>query len=199
MPATEIEPTEIAALLCSAQAGRSGALDELINAVRPYVESKARRYAWTKSDADDIVQEVWIQLIDHLHRIREPRALLGWLNVVTRRSAGHLGHRNGRFIPTDLVNAAATTSSPEDQALANDEQRQVTSAIREALGHLNDSDRTLLLILHPESGAPHYKEVSRRTHRPVGSLGPTRRRILNRLGQDPAVRHVRSRSVSAVG
>jgi hypothetical protein len=26
--------------------------------------------------------EVWIQLIEHVDRIREPLALLGWLNVV---------------------------------------------------------------------------------------------------------------------
>ena len=195
MHATEIEPTQIATILRDAQAGRSGALDELIQLVRPYVESKARRYAWTNTDPDDIVQEVWIQLIDHVYRIREPLALLGWLNVVTRRLAAHLGHRNGRQIPTDIGDNVSSTSSTEDQALANDEQREVTTAIREALGHLNDTDRSLLLLLHPESGTPSYGEISRRVHRPVGSLGPTRRRLLNRLGQDPAVRH----AVSTVG
>ena len=199
MHTNEVEPTAIAALLKAAQAGRSGALDELISSCRPYVETKARRYAWTNTDPDDIVQEVWIQLIDYLPRIREPLALLGWLNVVTRRLAAHLGHRNGRAIPTEIGDEVASASCTEEQALANDEQRQVTSAIREALGHLDDTDRSLLLLLHPESGSPGYGEISRRVHRPVGSLGPTRRRLLDRLGQDPAVRHVRKLSETLVG
>jgi RNA polymerase sigma factor (sigma-70 family) len=190
MNATEIDTATLAALLRSASAGRDGALDELIRLCGPYVETKARKYAWSNTDPDDIVQEVWIQLIEHVDRIREPLALLGWLNVVTRRLAGHLGQRGGRQIPTDFDDAVASASCTEDQAIANHERRQVTAAIREAVGNLDDGDRSLLQLLHPKSGTPCYADISRRVHRPVGSLGPTRRRILDRLGQDPAVRHV---------
>lgn len=198
MHTTEIEPAAIAALLRAASAGQRGALDELIRQLRPYVEHNAQKYAWANTDPDDIVQEVWIQLIEHLDRIREPLALLGWLKVVTRRLAAHLGHRDGRAIPTELGDVAASASSTEEQALANDEQRQVTSAIHAALENLDDADRSLLQLLHPDSGTPGYADISRRVHRPIGSLGPTRRRILDRLGHDPAVRHVRALTSTSV-
>ena len=192
MHATQIETTPCATLLRAASAGRDGALEELIRLCRPYVEHKARTYAYANTDPDDIVQEVWIELIKHVSRIREPLALLGWLNIVTRRLAKHLGHRNGRMIPTELGDAVASASCTADLALENQERRQVTSAVREALANLDDPDRHLLLLLHPDSGKPCYGDIGRRVHRPVGSLGPTRRRLLDRLGQDPAVRRART-------
>jgi RNA polymerase sigma factor (sigma-70 family) len=187
---TEIDPATLAEKFHAASAGRSGALDELIRLCRPYVENRAHKYAWSNTDPDDIVQEVWIQLINHIHRIREPLALLGWLNVVTRRLAAHLGRRGGRMIPTDFDDSVVSTSCTEEQALENEERLQVATAIQEALGHLDEDDRALLSMLHPASGTPCYADISRRVHRPVGSLGPTRRRILDRLGKDPAVRHI---------
>jgi RNA polymerase sigma factor (sigma-70 family) len=190
MHAKDIDPASLATVLRSASAGRDGALEELVRLCRPFVECKARKYAWSNTDPDDIVQEVWLQLIQHLHQIRESQALLGWLNVVTRRLAAHLGRRGGRMVPTDFDDAVASSSCTEDQALANDERRQVTSAIRKALGNLDDADRALLLLFQRDSDTTCYADISRQVHRPVGSLGPTRRRILNRVGQDPAVRRV---------
>lgn len=191
MQAREIDTSIIAALLRAASADRR-ALDELIRMCRPFVENNARKYAWGNTDPEDIVQEVWIQLIEHVHRIREPQALVGWLQVVTRRAAGRLGHRDDRLIPTDLDDDVACTSSTEDQVIADQEQQQITSAIREALDRLNDADRGLLVMLHSDTGPQHYCDISRRVRRPVGSLGPTRRRLLDRLGKDPSVRHVRA-------
>jgi len=189
MNATHVDPVAIAEQLTAAASGRTGALDELIRLCAPFVECNARKYAWSNTDPDDIVQEVWIQLIEHIDRIREPEALLGWLQVVTRRLAGHMGRRFDRVRPTE-IDEFASTSSTEEQALAHQESEQVTVAIQAALARLSDADRGLLMLLNSDAEPRHYCEISRIVQRPVGSLGPTRRRLLNRLSHDPAVRHL---------
>ncbi|MGZ8724216.1 MAG: RNA polymerase sigma factor [Aeromicrobium sp.] len=189
MPTTEIDLNAMAGLLRAAHAGRSGAPDRLIRVCRPVVECNARRCAWRNTDPDDIVQEVWVRLIQNVDRIREPRALLGWLHVVTRRLAIEIGGRNARMIPTELGDEMPAPACTEEQAIVLHERRQVTSGVLDALDRLNDTDRRLLLLLNQDQPA-NYLEISRRVRRPIGSLGPTRRRLLDRLGKDPAVRRL---------
>ena len=191
MHTREIDTTTVAVLLRAAHADRIGALDKLIRLCRPLVERNARRHAWGNTDPDDIVQEVWVRLIQNVDRIREPRALLGWLNVVSRRLALEVGHRNARMVPTELGDDVASANSTEDQAIVLHERRQISVGVRDALEKLDDADRRLLLLLH-EDGPARYGDVSRRVSRPIGSLGPTRRRLLDRLGRDPAVRRLQA-------
>src|SRR5262245_31252648 len=84
---------DLAALLVATRAGEETALARLIAACGPIVRGHARRHAWTSGDVDDIVQEVWVRLVEHGASIREPRALLAWLMMVTRRVASDLGRR----------------------------------------------------------------------------------------------------------
>jgi RNA polymerase sigma factor (sigma-70 family) len=189
MPLDEIDTAELADLLASAHAGCAAAWDELVRVCRPLVERHARKHAWGNTDAEDIAQEVWIRLMQNAGRIRDPQALVGWLAVVTRRLAAEVGHRNARSIPTELDDDRDSTSSTEEQALRLHNRRHVSTSVRTALQRLSATDRELVLMLH-EDGEPKYGEISRRVSRPVGSLGPTRRRLLDRLARDPAVRQL---------
>src|SRR5262245_52091460 len=94
-----IDPAHAGALLVAVQRGRQGALDELIRLCRPVVRMHARRFAWQTSDVDDITQEVWLRVVQKAHQIRDPRALLAWLRVVTYRVANQLGHAGRRLVP----------------------------------------------------------------------------------------------------
>lgn len=70
------------------------------------------------------------------------------------------------------------------------ERREVTDGVRAALGRLDTEDRRVLLLLTGDS-THSYRDVSVQVRRPVGSLGPTRQRLLRRLRVDPAVRRLR--------
>ena len=179
----------LATLLVAAQDGRPGALDRLIVACRPVITRHARRCAWRPSDVDDVVQDVWIRLVEHVGEIREPHAFVGWLRTVTARSASEIGRRSIRFVPTPLDDERPGSASTEEQAVSAHERSVVVDAVRAALARLDDDDRQLLLLLH-RSDAPCYREVSRQVSRPIGSLGPTRQRLLHRLRTDPAVRRL---------
>jgi DNA-directed RNA polymerase specialized sigma24 family protein len=115
--------------------------------------------------------------------------LAAWLRVVTQRTASELGRRNARMIPTEIRNDDQTAVSTEDQALSQHDRGRITDGVRSALGRLSETDRRLLLLLHRDD-SPRYGEVSREVNRPVGSLGPTRQRLLKRLSHDPALRRL---------
>jgi RNA polymerase sigma factor (sigma-70 family) len=178
-----------AKLLVEMRDGRADSFDSLIRACRPMVERHARLHAWADRDVDDIVQEVWIRLLQHSDTIRDPQSLIAWLRVVTQRTASQLGRRNARMIPTDHADDCASAVSTEDQAIFEHDRVTVEIGIRSALGRLDETDRRLLLLLHHDD-SPHYSDVSRQMNRPVGSLGPTRPRLLRKLRHDPAVRRL---------
>jgi RNA polymerase sigma factor (sigma-70 family) len=175
-----------AELLGEIALGRDGALDDLVRLCAPLVRRQARRHAWQAGDVDDVVQDVWIRLVLNVDRIRDPRALPGWLNVVTRRSAALIGRRRSQLVPTDLADDRANADSTEDEAIGRQGRAEVTSTVRSALGRLRDRDQRLLVLLHRDD-RPGYREISREVRRPIGSLGPTRQRLLARLRTDAGI------------
>ena len=64
------------------------------------------------------------------------------------------------------------------------EQRR---AVRQALAELPETQQQLLLMLVADPPIP-YCEISRRMNLPIGSIGPTRARLLKKLGKSAAVR-----------
>jgi RNA polymerase sigma factor (sigma-70 family) len=186
----EIDVDRLAALVVAARSGSAGAFDQLIDTCHPVVRRQARRRAWRTDDVDDIVQEVLIRLFENIGVIREPRSLLAWLSMVTSRAASQVGRRSSRLVPTDLDDVRPGSASTEDQAMRTYERREVTDGVRAALARLDAEDRRVLLLLEADD-ALSYREVSRRVRRPIGSLGPTRQRLLGKLRVDPAVQRLR--------
>jgi len=60
------------------------------------------------------------------------------------------------------------------------------AALREALQGLPLTGQQLILLLIEDPPVP-YSEISARLGIAVGSIGPTRRRCLNKLGRHPAI------------
>jgi RNA polymerase sigma factor (sigma-70 family) len=178
----------LASLLLAARHGQHGAFEELVVACRPFVTQRARQNAWRLDDVDDIVQEVWIRLFEHAGAIREPRALLGWLAMVTARTAAAVGRRRGRVVQGD--HERPVPQQTEELVIGALERREVGEGVRAALARLDSADRRMLLLLEGSDPLP-YRDVSRAVQRPIGSLGPTRQRLLRRLRHDPAVRRLR--------
>jgi RNA polymerase sigma factor (sigma-70 family) len=70
----------------------------------------------------------------------------------------------------------------EDELLAAERQ----AALREALAQLTPRDRELIAVLTADPPVP-YAEISARLGVPVGSIGPTRLRCLDKLRRYPAI------------
>jgi RNA polymerase sigma factor (sigma-70 family) len=137
--------------------------------------------------AEDIGQIVWLQLVDQLGRIRDPAALPGWLVTTTRRECLRvLGAARGPRAAGDVMDAEAV---PDERAGTVEEELLVAErrgALLEAFRDLPPGGQRLILLLIEDPPVP-YAEISARLGIPIGSIGPTRRRCLDKLRRHPAI------------
>ena len=185
-PTSDIDIERAAVLLTAVQRGKSEALTPLLVMVEPYIRRRARRVARDEHLVDDIVQEVWILLARRAACIRDPKALIAWLGVVTLRRAIRLRDANGRLVATPLGDGEASTVSTEDDAVARCSAATIKVGVGHALGALDAGQRTLIERLTYDE-RPRYADISREVGRPVGSLGPSRQRLLDKLRRDPRI------------
>jgi len=178
----------VSALVCAATNGDEGAWDDLVRRYLPLVYSVIRSYRLSASDAQDVSQTLWLRLVEHLDAVREPRALPGWIAVTTKNEALRLLKARGRTIQVDPMTSPDLDrrgDSPEpDDDLLRAERRQM---LRDGLDELLPRQRELLLLLTADPPVT-YQEISRRLNIPIGSIGPTRARYLERLRATSAMR-----------
>jgi RNA polymerase sigma factor (sigma-70 family) len=172
---------EVPSLLARARNGEERAWDALVDRYAPLIWSICRRYRLADADAKDVSQSVWLHLVDHLGRIRDPAALPGWLATTTRRECGRVlgpagGPRDVRYVldAEDIRDEQAVTA--EQVVLAAERN----AALREAFAQLPPCCRRLIALLTEDPPVP-YAEVSAMLGMPVGSIGPSRGRCLGKL------------------
>jgi RNA polymerase sigma factor (sigma-70 family) len=174
-------------LVIRARNGDQQAWDAIVERYAPLVWSICRRYRLAGADADDAGQAVWLHLVDHIGQIRDPAALPGWLATTTGRECGRIVRTTRRTCPPGHVLDAE--DAPDEQATwAGDELllAERHAALREALADLPPPCQQLIALLAEDPPLP-YAEISARLGIPVGSIGPTRRRCLDKLRRHPAI------------
>jgi RNA polymerase sigma factor (sigma-70 family) len=175
---------DLTALVIRARNGDKQAWDELVERHSPLIWSICRRYRLGRTDAEDAGQSVWMQLTGQLASLRDPAALPGWLATTTQRECGRVlraaqkqdAPRHPQEIP-DM-----TTGAAESELLRAERH----AALREAFTHLPPDSRQLIALLIQDPPVP-YAEISARLGIPVGSIGPSRGRCLDKLRRDPAI------------
>jgi RNA polymerase sigma factor (sigma-70 family) len=163
------------------------AWEQLIGRFQPLIDSIARRHRLAPSDAQDVSQYVWMQLLSHVNTLREPRALPGWIATTTRRRCYEILRGHKRLVSADPLLMSTTNSDGHlaiDDELMRAEQRSI---VRQGLAELPEDQQQLLLLLVADPPVP-YCEISRRMQLPIGSIGPTRARLLNKLKDSVAKR-----------
>jgi RNA polymerase sigma factor (sigma-70 family) len=187
---TQDDSATLATLVTRSAAGDTRATGEIVQRCDPMVRAVVRRQGVNRCDADDVVQDVWLALAQNVHRINSPTALRGWLITVTKHAVGRAHRRNCRQVPTpDAVDWPANDDT-EREGMRALERSEARIGIDRALGRLRPADRRLLEVL-AASDRPHYRAVSHLVDRPVGSIGPTRQRVIARLRSDPSIRALR--------
>ena len=187
-------PTSLAAMKCHdavitdlvsrARNGEKQAWDTLVGRYAPLIWSICRKYELRGADAEDVGQSVWLHLLDHLDRVRDPAALPGWLATTARRECARV--LRGRHDAGQAPNAE--NASDEQVATAEEEllAAERHAALRGALMGLPPFCQQLIALLIEDPPVP-YAEISARLGIPVGSIGPSRRRCLDKLRRDPAI------------
>lgn len=155
-----------------------------------YIKAKTNAHAV----AEDAAAEAWLRFFRHVNEVAEdpsralnkPESFRFWLYRIALnamrtqfRSASRQAELSGRA--TSEAQARGMTSFQPDElaALENEERR---SAIRDAFTKLGEACRELLTLMSSDPPLS-YKEIAELTGRPIGSLGPTRKRCLDDLRQ----------------
>ena len=168
----------LSGLVASAQRGDAGAWDLLVQRFAGLVWAVARGYGLAASDADDVSQTTWLRLAEHLDRIRQPDRLGAWLAATARHEALRVIRRAERHVAIDTLDDRAPEDEPSADHRLLEEERD--AALWEAVEALSPPCKTLLRVM-VSSPPPSYEEISAALGMPVGSIGPTRSRCLDRL------------------
>jgi len=170
------DPTE---LLVAAAGGDSAAWNALVEQYNGLLWSIARGFRLSNADAADAVQTTWLRLVENLSRIQDPTRLAAWLATTVRRECLSVLRRSGREHLMDDGDAmdVPDPAEPLDAQLLVDER---DAALWRALRQLPARCQQLLRVLMA-APPPSYAAVAVALDIPVGSIGPTRQRCLDRL------------------
>lgn len=154
----------------------------------PMLWHLARSYRVDQAEAEDAVQNTWLALVTHRGSIQDAQALVRWLSVTVRREAARQAQRSDRVTiveETEVDLRLPAVPGPEDDAIKGAQARALWSKTKE----LSSRCQHLLRVL-AFSDRPDYQSISTELGIPVGSIGPTRGRCLDKLRKacvaDPA-------------
>jgi len=189
-PVERIDRT-VTDLVVAAAHGDHGAWDEIVRRYSPLVLSVTSRHLLSWADRADVAQTVWLRLVQHLGELREPNALPGWIVTTTRHECIRVLRGNNRSQPVDPTqdtrlehDDTVDWDEPRlDRDLLRDERHQ---ALLAGFAELPPRQRELLILLLADPPWS-YAEISERMDIPVGAIGPTRARALDRLRRTPAL------------
>jgi RNA polymerase sigma factor (sigma-70 family) len=175
-----VDPNDVAATVRRAADGDRLAWDTLVEAFTPYLFALVSTFRLGQADTAEVVQTTWLRLVEHLDAIKQPEAVGGWLATTARREALRLLRTRGREQLTGDVDIVTDPppigpSDPEQHAIDADRRR----LLRRAFGRLPDNCQVLLHLL--AIGVLSYAEIAAQLEMPIGSIGPTRGRCLDRL------------------
>jgi RNA polymerase sigma factor (sigma-70 family) len=178
-----LEPDEDARLVGRCLEGDAHAWAILVSRHERLVFAIGRSYRLSDPDLGDVFQEVFAALVRGLPRLRDARSLVRWLSSTTERIARATALRRRREQAMGLADPEALESLPADQPAVEAELEilEEQAMVRLALSALPEGCRRLLTALYYEDPTPDYSSLSRRLGVPIGSLGPTRARCIERL------------------
>jgi RNA polymerase sigma factor (sigma-70 family) len=182
---------QLSALVRGAAQGDQHSWDALVERFGALIWRVARGGGASHADAAEISQTTWLRLAEHLDRIEDPERLAAWLVTTTRRECLRQRRLRGREVLIDDRHPErAATSAPVETRMLTEERDAVLWCCIEALP---ERSRTLLAMLLTDPPTS-YIEIADALEMPIGSIGPTRSRVLATLRQ-----HVEAAGITASG
>ena len=129
-----IEPrTSETALVRAAQNGDRAALGALYKQYERLVHGILLAYV-SPGNAEDLMQDVFVKVMERLPALREPAAFPGWLMAITRRTA--IDYQRGAKATAELREYRAGGAQPDGEAFA----------VLAMIGRLPESYRETLIL-----------------------------------------------------
>ena len=168
----------LAELLRAAAGGDQAAWNAIVDRFSGLVWATARAHRLSQADAADVAQTTWLRLVESLDRIHEPDRLGAWLATTARNESLRVIRRGSR---EQLTDEADLFEAPSDEALDRGLLTgERNAALWRAFAALSERCKELLRLLAADT-EPSYDEVSAALGMPIGAIGPTRMRCLDKL------------------
>lgn len=185
---------ELHALVAGALDGHAAAWDALVARLHRVVWKAVNMMTTDPDIREDAFAATWLRLAERLDTVREPEKLPGWLattatnevrQIVRRRGPAELSltatrPSAGRDDPVGLLDRLVSDDGEHADSLVQAEQRR---EVRAAFARLDETCRQILTVLVLADPPLPYDEASELLDRPIGSLGPTRGRCLDKMKQ----------------
>lgn len=172
--------------LRAAAAGDAAAWDALVRRYSGLLWAVARGYRLGDADSCDVIQTVWLLLLQHAGDLRRPEEVGAWLSTTARRECLRSLRIRSRELPVDDESALEPAEGPQDPVGSAATRPARDAALWAAVHQLPDRQRQVLVALMADPPLS-YAEVSLAVRIPVGAIGPTRARALGRLRAMPAL------------
>jgi RNA polymerase sigma factor (sigma-70 family) len=187
--ATDAAGAYDAELVARCRRGDRTAWTALVQRYQRLVYSVGRRCGLDEHGAADVFQTVFARLIEHMGSIGQPHRLQAWIVTTAKREALLQRRRSQRHVSMTRADDGADDDGGEwdvadESPIAEEalEELQQLNRLRVAMDRLDERSRTLIAMLfRDEDDRLPYDEIARRLDLPIGSIGPTRARCLEKL------------------
>jgi len=164
-------------LLAGCRAGDDAVWAELVRRYERLVRAIPRAYGLGTADVDEIAQITFSILVQSLDRLRPDSRLAPWLSTVARRHTWRLLEARRREPVMDIDDRM---TGGDDNVAVSAGQSADMAWVRHGLRLLPSRCRALLEALYL-TGELSYADIASDLGIPIGSIGPTRARCLERL------------------
>jgi len=133
------------ALIEQARGGDKAALEQLLTDIAPAVHRFGLRMCRNEADAQDVLQDTLISVVDHLNQFQARSSLTSWVFALTR-SACARRRRGLKNRPAESDATLAESSDPASSPERDAEQRQLSDMLAKALDSLSDEYREVIAL-----------------------------------------------------
>jgi RNA polymerase sigma-70 factor (ECF subfamily) len=179
LPALDLANLPDADVVALAQEGRDTAFRELIRRYERPVFSLIFRMVRDRELAEDLAQDTFIKVLNHIDRYRPEFKLSSWLFKIANNVAiDHLRRRHLETVSIDGSPHAATSDAIEatsfdvaarqESALDEMQAKELGSAIERAIARLRPEYRSCILLRHVEGRS--YEEIAATLDLPLGTV-----------------------------
>jgi RNA polymerase sigma-70 factor (ECF subfamily) len=192
---TNLPDADVVAL---AQQGREHAFRELIRRYERPVFSLIFRMVRDRETAEDLAQEAFIKVLNHIDRYRPEFKLSSWLFKIANNVA--IDYLRKRQLPTVSIDGSPMAASAAEvqatsfdvaaraeSALEEMESRELGSAIEKAIAKLRPEYRSCIMLRHVEGRS--YEEIAATLDLPLGTVKTYIHRARHELRE--ALEHLR--------
>ncbi|MYJ12660.1 MAG: sigma-70 family RNA polymerase sigma factor [Gemmatimonadetes bacterium] len=155
-------------------------LKQLVRQISPRMLEAIRPYARDNDDADDLLQDSWLRVMDQLDNFKQNGSFPAWAIAVAENVARTARRRRERTAeqraaPDSVEEVLDRGPNPEEELLFN-EQRELLNS---ALARLPDRERDIVVLRFIEGRST--AEAAAETGVSVRSVRAIQRRAIHRL------------------